>query len=84
MYLHIGNSKNIRERDIIGIFDADTATVSAVTKKFLSGAQKKGLVEFATDEVPKSFLLYKKEGAHRVVFSLLSVSALVGRSENEL
>ena len=27
MFLHVGNSKNIREKDIIGIFDADTATV---------------------------------------------------------
>ena len=38
MYLHIGNNRNIRTTDVIGIFDADSATVSAVTKKFLSAA----------------------------------------------
>ena len=26
MYLHIGNQINIRERDIVGIFDADRTT----------------------------------------------------------
>ena len=26
MYLHIGNNKIVRTRDVLGIFDADTAT----------------------------------------------------------
>ena len=60
MYLHAGNNKNLRTRDIIGIFDADTATVSAVTKKYIAGAQAEGRVEFASVELPKSFVLYKK------------------------
>lgn len=58
MFLHVGNNKNIRERDIVGIFDADTATVSGVTKKFLSAAEKKKRVIAANNEVPKSFVLY--------------------------
>ena len=45
MFLHVGNNRNIREKDIIGIFDADTSTVSTVTRKFLSAAQKRGEVE---------------------------------------
>ena len=56
MYLHVGNNQNIRERNIIGIFDADTATVSAVTKKYLSEADSQGLVSFVTEEIPKSFV----------------------------
>ena len=59
MYLHIGNHINIRERDIIGIFDADTATVSSITKKYLSEADAKKCVGFASEEIPKSFVLYK-------------------------
>lgn len=83
MYLHIGNNKNIREKTIIGIFDTDTATVSTVTRKFLSGAEKKGRVESATDEIPKSFILYGEKGEERICFSQLSTSALLGRSGNE-
>ena len=80
MYLHIGNNKNIRIREIIGIFDADTSTVSAVTKKYLSTAQMKGNVAFASEEIPKSFILYKdKNNQFNVCFSQLSTAALFGR-----
>ncbi len=61
MYLHAGNNKNLRTKNIIGIFDADTATVSPVTKKYLSLAQAAGRVEFASVELPKSFVLYRKD-----------------------
>ena len=61
MYLHAGNNKNLRTKNIVGIFDADTATVSPITKKYISGAQAEGRVEFASVELPKSFVLYRKE-----------------------
>ena len=94
MYLHVGNNRNIRVRDIVGIFDADTATVAAVTKKYLSAAQTDGKVEFASMELPKSFVLYrverpKRKGrfalpekpTYRICFSQLSSAALAGRVE---
>lgn len=61
MYLHVGNNRNIRVRDLVGIFDADTATVATVTKRYLSAAQAEGAVEFASIELPKSFVLYRRE-----------------------
>lgn len=81
MFLHVGNNKNIRKRDIIGIFDADTATVSVTTRRFLSGAEKRGEVQAANEEIPKSFLLYGKKGKCGVCFSQISTAALLGRSE---
>ncbi len=82
MYLHIGNNLNIREKNIIGIFDADTATVSAVTKKYLSRAQTEKRIKFAAEKLPKSFVVYKTpDGKTAVCFSQLSSSALVGRTE---
>ena len=47
MFLHVGNNKNIREKDIIGIFDMDNATISMITRKFLSESQKKNIIESA-------------------------------------
>ena len=81
MYLHVGNDLNIRESDIVGIFDADTATVSSVTKKYLSAANAKGCVQFASTELPKSFVLYRnrKKKQFEICFSQLSSSALAGR-----
>ena len=80
MFLHAGNNKNIREKDIIGIFDADNATISSVTRKYLSQAQREELVIMAKDEIPKSFILYKENGKYKICFSQISTSALIGRT----
>ena len=59
MYLHIGNQKNIRKKDIIGIFDADRTTSSGVTRKYLARAEERGQVDSAKEEIPKSFVVYR-------------------------
>ena len=83
MYLHVGNNQNIRIRDIIGILDADTATVSAITKKYIKTHDAAGSVRFASEELPKSFVLYKdrKDQKYRICFSQLSTASLCGRVE---
>ena len=80
MYLHAGNNKNIREKDIIAIFDADNATLSSITRKYLSEAERKNLVISAKDEIPKSFILYRENGKYMICFSQISTSALIGRT----
>ena len=82
MYLHIGNQKNIRQKDIIGIFDMDRTTTSKITRKYLSEAEKNHLVSAANEEeIPKSFVLYRdpKDGQNKICFSQLSTAALIGR-----
>ncbi len=79
MFLHVGNHKNIRRRDVIGIFDMDNATLSSVTRKFLTEKQKQLLVEVAAVELPKSFILFEENGLYKICFSPLSSSALRGR-----
>ena len=49
MYLHIGNQINIREQDIVGIFDADRTTTSWITRKYLSEAQRRDHVSAARE-----------------------------------
>ena len=79
MFLHVGNNKNIRLSSVIGIFDMDNATLSAITRKYLSAKQREGLVEAAIEEIPKSFVLYLDNGEYKICFSQLSTSALKGR-----
>ncbi len=83
MYLHVGNNQNIRIRDIIGIFDADTATVSAITKKYIKSFDSTGSVRFASEELPKSFVLYRERKSEKycICFSQLSTASLCGRVE---
>ncbi len=82
MFLHAGNNKIIRKKDIIGIFDADNATVSSITKRYLVSAQSRGELISAKNEIPKSFILYKHKGKYMICFSQISTSALMGRTEH--
>ena len=66
MFLHVGNNKNIRTKNVIGIFDMDNSTVSSVTRKYLTAKQKQGLVESAMEEIPKSFVIYYDEGEYKI------------------
>ncbi|HHW25263.1 MAG TPA: DUF370 domain-containing protein [Clostridiales bacterium] len=77
MFLHIGNNKNLRQRDVVGIFDSDTATVSPITKEFLKNKQRENKLFSASDELPKSFIVMANG---EVWLSQLSTSALLGRS----
>ncbi len=61
MYLHAGNKKNIRNKNIIGIFDTDNCTLSMISRKFLSEAQKRSEMESAVEEIPKSFILFEHQ-----------------------
>ena len=83
VFLHVGNNKNIRIRDVLGIFDMDNATVSSVTRKYLSQRQKELAVESAAEELPKSFVLYRDGDTTKICFSQLSVAALKGRMDGE-
>ena len=81
MYLHAGNNKIIREKDIIGIFDMDNSTVSHITRKYLARAEKEERLLAASDEIPKSFIVYKENGKIKVCISQISSTSLVGRTE---
>ena len=82
MYLHVGNNKNIKMTDIVGIFDTDTATVSRATKQYLSQAEKRGETVSVTAELPKSFILTCQNGQNTVYFSQLSCKTLCQRAED--
>ena len=72
----------MREKQILGIFDADSATISSETRKYLAQAEKEGAEEAANEELPKSFVVYfDAKGKKRICFSQLSSSALGGRME---
>lgn len=79
MFLHIGNGVSVRQREIIGIFDLDTATVSAETKRFLRNAEKKGILkDEANGEIPRSFLLLDQKnssGTERYSLKLSLISS---------
>ncbi len=81
MYIHLGNKINIREKDIIGIFDMDNTTVSKITQRFLNKAQSDGRLITCVDEIPKSIIVTKD----KIYMSQLAPKSLYGRlTEKEI
>ena len=45
MYLHIGNGETVRVRDLVAFFDFDAMTVASISRRFLSDAEKKKIID---------------------------------------
>ena len=65
MYLHIGNGKSVKKKDIIGIFDLDTSTVTKAGKDFINKSERAGRVEYDDDDLPRSFVLVEEDNSKR-------------------
>ena len=83
MYLHIGNGKSVKNKDVIGIFDLDTATVSSVTKKFINKMQKSNSVEYEDSDIPRTFVLTEENKKYKIRLSRISTVGLRIRAENK-
>lgn len=81
MYLHIGNKRSVRRDRVIGIFDLDTATVSKISKDFISGYEKRGKLLYDDFDLPRSFILTDERGEYLVRLSRISTSSLKARAE---
>ena len=84
MYLHLGEQKVVKKRDIIGIFDMDTATVMKSSRNFLNLAEKRGETATLSYELPKSFIVCKNKRQKRktVYISQITPSTLLKRNED--
>ena len=80
MYLHLGQEIVVRMRDIVGIFDLDTTTISKHTRKYLSQAEKNGMVVNVSAELPKSFIVCKDEKKTVIYISQISSATLLKRT----
>ena len=81
MYLHLGNNTIIIREEIVGIFDLETSTISQITRKYLANAEKNGRVINVSFDLPKSFVVCKKNAnsKERVYITALSSSTLLKR-----
>ncbi len=79
MYLHIGNKQSVKKKDIIGIFDLDTSTVTKTGKDFINGLERAGAVEYADDDLPRSFVLVSEGKKCKAKLSRISSKGLLAR-----
>ena len=80
MYLHLGTDVIIRTRDILGIFDLDTSTISRRTRDYLRKGEIEGRVVYVTSELPKSFIVTANGQRTTIYISKISASTLNKRS----
>ena len=81
MYIHLGRDYVLNDRDIIGIFNLETTTISPRGREFLNYAQKNGAVVSLSDELPQSYVLTDGGVVDTVYLSELSSAVLRRRAE---
>ena len=81
MYIHLGRDYVLNDRDIIGIFNLETTTISPRGREFLNYAQKNGAVVSLSDELPQSYVLADGGVEDTVYLSELSSAVLRRRAE---
>lgn len=79
MYLHLGKNTVIKTKDIVGIFDMDTSTISKNTRDYLAKAEKSGRIINVSQELPKSFVICKDTDGIKVYISQISSQTLQKR-----
>ncbi len=84
MYLYLPENKVIRSKNIIGIFDMDTSTVSKKTRDFLKTNQEKNNILTTSSDLPKSFVLCSlgKEKSE-IIINKLASKTIVNRLSSE-
>ena len=79
MFISIGQNFLVQKKNILGIFDIENTTEDKITKEFLSSAQKRGQVEYVTEDLPRSFILYEEYGRIKVYITSFSTVTLKKR-----
>ena len=83
MLIHLGQDFVVRDREILGVFDLDTATDAGqkekLTDAFLRRAQREGAVVDVSGAMPKSFVLTDFAG-ETVYITQMSTGALRRRA----
>ena len=83
IFLHLGQDTVVNKKNIVGIFDMDTSTVSKHTRNFLNLAEKKGNVINVSYELPKSFVVCEEKGNKNVYISQLASTTLEKRVKSK-
>ena len=84
MFLHLGNDVYISEKDIVAICNLDTASVSKYTKLYLEKCEKQGAVETVCMDIPKTFVVVRKNNKDKIFLTNISSTTLLKRTKSGL
>lgn len=81
VFLHLGENVVVPIKDVIGIFDLQSASYSPDTTQFLRMAEEDGFVERITNDPPKSFVIAEVNKKSKVYYSPISSVTLTRRTD---
>jgi hypothetical protein len=81
VFLHLGENIVVPIKDVIGIFDMETAADSTDTIQFLRMAEEDGFVQRITSEKPKSLIIAEVNKKSKIFLSPISSATLGKRTE---
>ncbi|MGI6715990.1 MAG: extracellular matrix regulator RemB [Eubacteriales bacterium] len=84
MFLHLGKGLSVKEDEVVGIFDMESATLSADTKNFLKEMQKDLKTVSLCDDIPKAFVLCDDVNTETVYITQLSPETISKRAKNNI
>lgn len=84
MFVHIGKSVSVDEKEIIGIFDIENASISGDTKQFLKNMQLEMKTVSLCDDLPKTFILCDNSFTDTVYITQLSPEVTKRRIEEKI
>lgn len=73
MYIHIGENKVLRKKDILFIMDLDSSTVSVHTRNFLKIAEAEKRVTMLGFDLPKSFVVTRDNRVYLSPFNSVTI-----------
>ncbi len=82
MYLHIGENKAVSLKNIIGIMDLETTTISKISKEFLKTAEDEGFIKTISNDLPKTFIITEEDKKSKIYLSPISTATLFKRAKD--
>ena len=79
-YLQLEKGESIDKKEIIGVFDLETASMSAATKEFFRRKEEETGVVSVSNDIPKSFIVCEGEFSDRMYLSGISTESIKKRA----
>ena len=76
VFIHVGNGCILKNKDIIGVFDLDNATIMKTSREFINSEEKKGRIESVFEDIPRSFVVSND----KTYLSSLNTASIIRRS----
>ena len=77
MFIHIGNNVSVPAREVVGIFDLETATTMKDSRSFLKMCEEEDFMETVLPgEMPKTVVVTERSGKSRVYLSPLAAATV--------